>query len=66
MSTVEEIEKAVSRLEAKEYAKFRRWLSDCDNRKWDKRLDEDSRAGRLDRLAKEALKDLEQGRCTDL
>lgn len=65
MSTVEEIEKAVSRLEESEYAKFRQWLSVMII-EWDKRLDNDSRAGRLDETAKEALKNFEEGRCTDL
>lgn len=66
MSTIEEIELAVARLEPSQYEKFRKWLSDYDNQKWDKKLDDDSRSGRLDKLAKEALDDLEQGRCTDL
>jgi hypothetical protein len=66
MSTVEEIEVAISRLEPSEYDKFRQWLSEYDNRKWDQKLDEDSRSGRLDDLAQEALKDLQDGRCTEL
>ncbi len=66
MSTVEEIEIAVARLEPSEYEKFRQWLSHYDNQKWDKKLDADSLSGRLNDLAGEALEDLEQGRCRDL
>ena len=33
---------------------------------WDKQFEEDVAAERLDALADEALKDLRDGRCTDL
>jgi hypothetical protein len=33
---------------------------------WNKQLEADVAAGRLDRLAEEALKDLREGRCADL
>ena len=33
---------------------------------WDKQLEEDVKAGKLDQLAEEALEDLRAGRCTDL
>lgn len=33
---------------------------------WDRKLEADIREGRLDGLAKEALEDLREGRCTDL
>jgi len=66
MSTIEDIEMAVTRLAPSDYEKFRQWLSDFDNRKWDAKLDEDSRSGRLDALAKEALEELERGQCSDL
>lgn len=66
MSTVEEIESAVSRLAPSDYEKFRQWLANYHNRMWDKEMEEDAQAGRLDALAKEALDDLKSGRCTDL
>lgn len=66
MSTVEEIESAVSQLAPMDYAKFRQWLSDYHNRMWDKEMERDAQTGRLDDLAKEALDDLKSGRCTKL
>jgi ABC-type Zn uptake system ZnuABC Zn-binding protein ZnuA len=66
MSTVEEIESAVSQLAPSDYAKFRQWLSDYHNRLWDEQMEQDVQAGCLDALAKEALDDLKNGRCTDL
>ena len=66
MSTIEEIEVAVSRLAPSDYEKFRQWLAEYDNRLWDKEMEEDARAGRLDALLNEGLDDLKSGRCTDL
>ena len=57
MSTIEEIESAVSLLAPSDYEKFRQWLSDYHNRMWDKEMEQDAQAGRLDTLAKEALDD---------
>jgi hypothetical protein len=47
-------------------AAFRAWFADVDAEAWDRQLEEDVAAGRLDRLAEEALRDLREGRCTDL
>ena len=65
MSTIEEIEDAVRRLSAHELAAFRAWFAEFDAAAWDRQIEEDIAAGRLDALADEALDDLRQGRCTD-
>jgi hypothetical protein len=66
MSTVQEIEAAVSRLSPEELALFRAWFRQFDAEAWDRQFEEDATAGRLDALADEALQDLRAGRCTDL
>jgi hypothetical protein len=66
MSTVQEIESAVSRLSAEELAVFRSWFAEFDAQLWDRQIEEDVAAGRLDALAEEAIKDFKEGRCTDL
>jgi hypothetical protein len=66
MSTVLEIETAISKLSREELFTFRAWFEDFDAEAWDKQFEEDVRAGRLDTLAEEALRDLREGRCTDL
>lgn len=66
MSRVKEIEDAVRRLPPDDLAAFRRWFAEFDAELWDRQLEADATAGRLDDLAEEALEDLRQGRCTDL
>ena len=66
MSTVKEIEAAVSRLSNQELSSFRSWFAEFDAEAWDKQFAEDVAAGRLDALADEALRDSREGRCTDL
>jgi hypothetical protein len=65
MSTLEEIEDAVRRLSSEELAAFRTWFAQLDAAAWDRQIEEDAAAGRLDALADEALNDLREGRCTD-
>ncbi|HXR05614.1 MAG TPA: hypothetical protein VN836_12990 [Verrucomicrobiae bacterium] len=66
MSTVKEIVSAVSKLSRAEPQLFRTWFQEFDADAWDRQFEEDVRAGRLDRLAEEALTDLREGRCKDL
>jgi hypothetical protein len=66
VSTVKEIEAAVRKLSREDLSSFRAWFADFDADGWDKQLEADVAAGRLDKLADEALKDLREGRCTDL
>jgi hypothetical protein len=66
MSTVHEIESAVSKLSREELLAFREWFSDFDAAAWDRQFEEDAAAGRLDALADEAIRDLREGRCRDL
>jgi hypothetical protein len=66
MSTIRDIEKAVRELTPEELTEFRRWFAEFDAAAWDAQLEADSRAGRLDALANEAIDDLKHGRCSDL
>ncbi len=66
MSSVQEIEEAVSQLPDEDLAAFREWFAEFDASLWDRQFEADVAAGRLDKLAEEALQDLREGRCTDL
>lgn len=66
MSTVFDIENAVQKLSRNDLTMFRDWFLGFDAAAWDKQFEEDVAAGRLDALADEAIRDLREGRCTDL
>ena len=66
MSTVHEIEQAIRNLAPQDLAALRQWFAAFDAELWDRQMEQDVAAGRLDWLAKEALRDLDEGRCTDL
>jgi hypothetical protein len=66
MSTLNEIESAVSQLTAAELTAFRDWFAEFDAEAWDRQIEDDVAAGKLDELAQRALQHLREGRCTDL
>lgn len=66
MTTVAQISGAVKRLPKKDLAKFRKWFAEFDAAQWDADLERDIAAGRLDKFAAEALRDLQAGRTTAL
>lgn len=66
MTTIREIETAVKKLPKQQFDRFRTWFVEYDAQAWDHEFEQDAKSGKLDRLATEALKDLAEGRCTDL
>ena len=66
MTTLTEIERAVTNLSRKDFNKFRDWFSALEQRKWDREFEEDAQNGLLDELANEALADFQSGRCREL
>ena len=66
MSTVAEIEAAVSRPSREELTTFRDWFSGFNADAWDQQFEADVHAGRLDTLADKAIRDLHEERCRDL
>jgi hypothetical protein len=66
MTRIEELERQIQRLSAEELAEFRQWYLQFDNEAWDAQMDADVRAGKLDALADEALKEHQAGRSSAL
>jgi hypothetical protein len=64
--TVEDIEKAVSRLAPGELARFRAWFEAFDAARFDQKIERDAKAGKLDKLANEAIADFRKGRAREL
>ncbi|MCL5021586.1 MAG: hypothetical protein M1339_08030 [Bacteroidetes bacterium] len=63
---IEEIKDAISLLPEEEYARLRQWFSEKDWEKWDKQIEADSDAGRLDSLIKETAEEKHNGKLSDL
>lgn len=65
MITVEEIERAVEELPPSDVARLAAWLAEYDAKVWDKQMEEDSAAGRLDFLFEEARSERKAGKLRD-
>ena len=61
MGGIKAIEKAIEALPPSELAAFRRWFAEFDAASWDRQIDADAAAGKLDELAAEALADFQAG-----
>ena len=66
MSTVQEIETAIQKLKPKEIREVGDWLDELREDLWDRQIDADIKAGRLDKLADQALEDYRAGHCKPL
>ena len=64
--TVEDIQSAVSKLSREELVEFEEWFEEYIADIWDKQFEEDVKAGRLDKLAEQAMADFDAGRYTEL
>ncbi len=64
--TVEDIEKAITKLAPDELARFRAWFENFDAARFDAKIERDAHSGKLDRLADEALREFRSGRVREL
>jgi hypothetical protein len=58
MMTVEDIQKAVSKLPSEELAKFRAWFEEFEADRFDRKIERDAKVGRLDSLAEKPPSEL--------
>jgi len=54
MVSITEIQDAIRVLPETEYTQLRKWISDLDWERWDRQLEADTEAGRLDFLIAES------------
>lgn len=66
MSKLEIIEGQIKELSREELAQLREWLAGFDAEVWDRQFEADVKAGKLDALAENALRDHLAGRSTKL
>ena len=65
MSKLEALEKRVSGLSAEDLAEFRQWFAEFDAAAWDRQIERDVKAGKLEALADEALRAHAAGKSTE-
>jgi hypothetical protein len=61
MSRIDELKADIDRLPSDEVAELFRWLSEKEWESWDKQIEADSQAGRLDFLLREAREEKAKG-----
>ncbi|MBW2031311.1 MAG: hypothetical protein JRH06_15595 [Deltaproteobacteria bacterium] len=66
MAKVEELANEVQQLNRDELAAFRDWFRKYDSDEWDREIEKDVQAGRLDKLASEAIAEHKAGRTKEL
>ena len=66
MGKVEKIEDEVRALSAEELAAFRKWFREFDADAWDREIEADALAGKLDALADKALGAHRAGNATSI
>jgi hypothetical protein len=66
MSKVEKLKTQIEKLPQEEFTELVRWLSEKEWDRWDKEIEADSEAGRLDFLVSEALDEKAKGTLKDL
>ena len=65
-NTVEDIEKAITKLPREQLRQFRAWYEEFDSNAWDKQIEEDATVGKLDALAETAIADHKAGKSKKL
>jgi len=66
MTKIEALELEVQKLTPEELATFRDWFIEYDWQAWDRQIERDAAAGKLDRLAAEALAEFERGEAKEI
>jgi hypothetical protein len=66
MTAIEELEAAVINLPADKLFQFSQWFEEFMAEQWDKKIEADILAGRLDKIAQQVDKDFETGRVQPL
>ncbi|MHB8067263.1 MAG: hypothetical protein ACYDIC_05085 [Desulfobaccales bacterium] len=66
MDKIEKIGREIKGLSPSELASFRKWFRDFDAEAWDRQIEEDLQAGKLDALADQALKEFASGKAREM
>jgi hypothetical protein len=65
MTKVEALQQEIEKLDSEEFAQLLEWAIERDSEDWDRQIEEDAAAGKLDKLVKEAREADARGETTD-
>lgn len=65
MNNVEEIERAIEQLAPEDFARVTAWILRRQNDQWDRQMESDAAAGKLDFLFEEADRERHEGKLRD-
>lgn len=63
---IEELERDIKQLSPEQLRQFRAWYEEFDSDAWDRQIEQDSKNGKLDDLAKQALQEHRAGKTKKL
>ena len=66
MTKLEQIQKSAAELSPAERRKFARWFEEFQETEWDRRIEADIKAGKLDKFIAEARAEIKVGKLTPL
>jgi hypothetical protein len=66
MQTVQEIKMAIQSLSPDDFSDVKKWILELEWQDWDKQIEKDSEAGKLDFLMAEALTEKAQNKLREL
>ncbi|MEI7695819.1 MAG: hypothetical protein WCI64_09275 [Chlorobium sp.] len=66
MTSIQYLEEQVKQLPPIERQEFREWFLEWDADDWDRQIERDAQAGKLDAFAAEALAEYHAGKATEL
>lgn len=66
MTKLEKIEKDITALSAGDLKKLAEWLAEYQEELWDRQIEEDAKAGRLDKLIADAKEEIKAGKLRPL
>ena len=64
MTKLEQIQKSAAELSPAERRKFARWLEEYQEAEWDRQIEADVKAGKLDKFIAEARAEIKAGKLT--
>ncbi|MBI3736593.1 hypothetical protein HY256_08800 [Candidatus Sumerlaeota bacterium] len=66
MTRIEKIEAEIQTFSSDEFDAFREWFDAYAANEWDRQIERDAKAGKLDRMAERAIAEHRAGRSTEL